>query len=85
MTEELTNWTPCSLKLPVFCTTATFSRRRFSKIPRLTVYLDGPFYPEDADPRAARKDLRDKVFRTMCRRAENSTWSPVDYVRREIK
>ncbi len=74
---------PVSLELPVFCTTATYSRRRFSKTPRLTVYLDGPFYPGAGDPRGARKELRDKVYGTMCRRARESTWSPVDYVKRK--
>ncbi|MBQ7346891.1 MAG: hypothetical protein IJW55_02960 [Clostridia bacterium] len=75
---------PVRFDAPVYATTTTFQKKRFGKTPRVTVYVDGPFYPDRSiAPREREKQLRDAVYETMCRRAENSTYSPVDYVRRE--
>lgn len=74
---------PVKFGVPAYAATTTFSRRRFRKTPRVTVYLDGPFSPEGDDRRQAQKNLRDAVFRTMTERAKNSAWSPVRYEKRK--
>lgn len=75
---------PVKLNAPVFCTTTTYSRRRFGKTPRVTLYVDGPFYPDPSlPPRERETALRNSVYETMCRRAEASTYSPVIYRKRE--
>lgn len=77
---------PVKLGAPVFCSTTTFEKRRFLKIPipKITVYIDGPFY---ADPsltlREAEKKLRDQVYETMCENAKKSTYSAIIYRKRE--
>lgn len=75
---------PVRLNAPVYCTTTTFQRRRIGKRPRVTVYVDGPFYPNPAlHPRQREKDLRDRVYETMCQRAQQSSYEAVKYVKKE--
>ena len=73
---------PVKFGVPAYAATTTFSRRRFCKTPRVTVYLDGPFYPDGENKRQAQKKLRDAVHRAMTDRAKNSTWSPIRYEKR---
>lgn len=75
---------PVRLNCPVYCTTTTFAKKRFGKTPRVTVYVDGPFDPDPTlPPRDREKQLCERVYATMCERAKNSTYSPIEYVRRE--
>ncbi len=75
---------PVRFDAPVYCTTVTFQKPRRGKNPRVTVYLDGPFYPDPTlSDRAQADQLRDRVYRTMCERAKNNTYEPIRYLRRE--
>lgn len=75
---------PVRFSAPVYCTTVTYSKKRFGKIPRVTVYVDGPFYADETlHPRQREAQLRDTVYETMCRRAQNSSYSPIEYRRAE--
>lgn len=75
---------PARLSCPVYCTTTTFQKKRFGKVPRVTVFVDGPFYPDVTLPlRDREKQLRDQVYNTMRERSQNSTYSPIEYVRIE--
>ena len=74
---------PVRLNCPVYCTTVTFAKKRFGNTPRVTVYVDGPFYPDQTlHPRDREAQLCERVYATMCERAKNSTYSPITYVRR---
>ena len=75
---------PIRFDAPVFCTTTTFQKRR-GRTPRVTVFVDGPFYPDKTKSvRQQEKELRNAVYETMCRRArENNTAEPIRYIRRE--
>ncbi len=67
-------------KAPAFCMTTTYQRRRFSKKPRATVYLDGPFYADaNLSPQVQKEALRDQVFACMQKRSEQSTYVYVEY------
>lgn len=70
---------------PVFCTTTCFQKKRFGKTPRITSYVDGPFYPKAGLGRAAcAQDLRDRVFETMtARAAAHSTYAAYEYRKKE--
>lgn len=73
---------PVRLNVPVFCTTTTFQKKRIGRTPRVTVYVDGPFLPDPALPVKDReRELCERVRETMRGRAENSTYSPIRYVR----
>lgn len=75
---------PVTAKVPVFCLTNTYQKRRFSKRPRMVTYIDGPFFPDpSATAKIQKKQLRDNVYETMCLRALNSTMTVIDYVKKE--
>jgi len=73
---------PVKLNKPVFCFTNVYTARRFGNAPRLTTYIDGPFYPDTELPVAeARKKLRDEVFNAMTERSKLSDYKGVIYVK----
>ncbi|MBE6535354.1 MAG: hypothetical protein E7677_01860 [Ruminococcaceae bacterium] len=73
---------PVKLGAPSFCFTNTYQKRRFSRKPRIVTYVDGPFYPDfSLTPKASRKELRDRIYRTMCRRSQSSSVEQIKYVK----
>ena len=75
---------PVRFDAPVYCTTTTFQKGR-GKTPRVTVFVDGPFYPDcKKSPREQEIELRNLVYETMCRRArENNTVELIRYVKKD--
>ena len=72
---------PVATDRPVFAMTNTYHARTSGKRPRCTVWVDGPFYPDHALPRAARKEkLRDEVQAAMMARAATSDCEYIRYV-----
>ncbi len=71
---------PVRFDCPVFCTTVTYSKKRFGKKPRVTVYVDGPFNPDESlHPRMRDQALRDEIYTTMSKRAAANTYAPITY------
>lgn len=65
---------------PSFSFTTTYQKRRFSKKPKITVYVDGPFYP---NPNLSKKDmeidLRNQIYEKMVERSKLSTYEYYNY------
>ncbi len=83
--DEQSFYYSASASAPVVALTTCFSARRFFKTPKITTFVDGPFYP---DPSLSNSEnarmLRDKVYSAMCDRAARySTYSYYNYVRKE--
>ena len=75
---------PVKLELPVFCFTNTYQKKKHGKKPRIVTYVDGPFYPDASlPPRQRRKDLRDRVYEQMCRRAKLNQVEVIKYIKKE--
>ena len=77
---------PVRLDTPVFSYTMTFSKRRHSKKPKITVYVDGPFFADNNLPlKKAQCKLRDEVYAAMKARtdAHSDYEYKYTYVRRE--
>ncbi len=75
---------PVKLKLPVFCFTNTYQKRKLSKKPRIVTYVDGPFHPNEAlPPRERRRALRDQVYHAMRERAKLNQVEVIKYVKKE--
>jgi len=75
---------PAKLGAPVYCFTNTYHKRSFFKHPRIITYIDGPFYPDMDKPlKLRRKELRDKVYTCMCKRAGRSSHVQIRYIKRE--
>ena len=66
---------------PVFCFTNTYQKKGRREHPQLVSYVDGPFYPDEAlPPRERRRKLREQVYAAMCKRAESSDVTWIEYV-----
>lgn len=74
---------PVKYDVPIFVSTTTFQKKKRGSVPRVTVYIDGPFYAEGENARAKAKYLRDKAYETLLLRSQNSTYSPITYVKKE--
>lgn len=65
---------------PSYCMTTTYQKRKWGKKPRITVYLDGPYWP---DPTASRKkqkeQLREQIYGTMLERSKESNYAYYQY------
>lgn len=76
---------PVTTKAPSFVATTTYKKRRFGKKPKVTIYLDGPFYPKaDLKRKEAAKQLQYEIQKTMERRAKHSTYSYITYKKKSI-
>lgn len=77
---------PVSYKVPVFCFTNTYQKRKFSKTPKIVTYIDGPFFAdENLSPKERRKKLRDEVFEKMVERSKNNNVEIIKYIKKEKK
>ncbi len=73
---------PIKYGVPVFCSTNVYKKKRHGV--RIQTYIDGPFYPDMSLPAVKRKKaLRDKIYETMCRRAELNEVELVRYIKKE--
>lgn len=71
---------PAECGAPSFCMTTTYQKRRFGKRPGITVFLDGPFYPDRSLSKAGQKEkLHKEIFSCMEQRSRNSTDSYIRY------
>ncbi|MBR0134430.1 1-acyl-sn-glycerol-3-phosphate acyltransferase [Candidatus Saccharibacteria bacterium] len=71
---------PVKYPAPVYVATSTFQKSRFHKKPKITIYLDGPFYvDEELSKKQAQKQLHYEVQKTMERRSKHSTFEYIIY------
>lgn len=75
---------PVSLNAPSFTQTTTYTKNRFFKRPKITVYIDGPFFPDQSLPRKKRqKKLYNEIQKQLIFRAKLSNYSYIDYEQRK--
>ena len=75
---------PVSLKTPVFCFVNTYQKRKHGSKPKMVTYIQGPFFADDSlNPKEQRKKLRDEVYASMSKLAENSNCEVIEYRRKE--
>lgn len=71
---------PVECSAPSFCMTTTYQKRKHRKNPGITVYLDGPFYPDvQLSNKEQKGRLRDKVYNCMMKRSRESTYRYIIY------
>lgn len=71
---------PVECSAPSFCMTTTYQKRKRGKKPGITIYLDGPFYPDASLPAKEQKSrLRDEIYNCMARRSRESTYQYIIY------
>lgn len=75
---------PIKFKVPVYCFTNVYKKRKHSKKPRIVTYIDGPFYPNEELPLNERKqELRNRVYNQMVARAELNEVKLVEYIKKD--
>lgn len=73
---------PVKNKVPVYCFTNTYQKRRFRKTPRIVTYVDGPFFADESLPKSQQKErLRNEVYDTMVSRSVNSNIEIIKYIK----
>ena len=77
-----------SFKFPImyntktFCFTVTYQKRKFSKNPNITLFVDGPFSaPRDLSKKERQEYLKSVVYDSMVERSKKSTYSFYKYVK----
>ncbi|MGN0728163.1 lysophospholipid acyltransferase family protein [Treponema sp.] len=76
---------PVQYKVPSFCFTNVYTKRIFSKKPRITTYIDGPFFPEQGlSAREQRESLRNKIFSAMTERAKLNNVEVIKYIKENL-
>ena len=73
---------PVDCGKPSFCLTTTYHERGNSRKPGITIYVDGPFYPDSAlNKKQQREKLRDEIRNRMIDRSAASTFEYVRYIK----
>ena len=75
---------PVKYNKPVFTFTTTYQKRKYSQKPKLTIYVDGPFYPDSTLPVKDQQEvLRNNCYNQMVERSKLSTYEYVKYIKKE--
>ena len=73
--------------LPIFTMTTTYHKRKDRKkgdLPRMDVYLDGPFYPDEGGTMEERQDnLAKKAYNSMVKYSKKSTYEYFKYIKKK--
>ncbi|MCT6890757.1 MAG: 1-acyl-sn-glycerol-3-phosphate acyltransferase [Lactobacillus sp.] len=71
---------PVMLAAPSFAMTTTYSKPKRGTKPRMTVYIDGPFYPDtNLNKKQAQKKLHSQIYQAMQKRALLSDYEYCTY------
>ena len=75
---------PVELGVPAFTMVTVYRKRKFVKKPAVTLYIDGPFYPDPANnKRAEKKALGERIRDRMTEAAHRSDICYYEYIRKE--
>lgn len=71
---------PVSYDAPAFVMVTTYQKRKHSDKPKITIYLDGPYYPDkNKNKKEQINELHDQVFKEMVRLSKNNTYEYIKY------
>lgn len=73
---------PVKFGLPLFGFTVTYQKRRYRKTPKVTVFIDGPFYPDEKlSPKENEKFLEQAVRNAMLSHRGENTCEFIKYTK----
>ena len=65
---------------PVFCTTTTYQKRKEGKKPKITIFVDGPFFiDEKLNKKENQEKLHSYIYNKMQERSANSNYEYIEY------
>lgn len=72
--------------LPIFTMTTTYHARKGRSLPRMEVYVDGPFYPDaKLSEEENRAKLAKEAYDSMVKNSKHNTYEYFKYIKREKK
>lgn len=75
---------PVDLNVPIFCMTTTYQKSKFFEVPKITVYVDGPFYKDERlSVEENREKLKQDIYNTIKERIKNTNYEYYKYVPRK--
>jgi len=75
---------PIKFNTPLFVSTNTFKKRKFSKTPKVITYIDGPIFPDkNLNPKEQEEDLCNRVYLVMKERSKLSNYNFYTYIKEE--
>ncbi|GAA3630410.1 1-acyl-sn-glycerol-3-phosphate acyltransferase [Lactobacillus hamsteri] len=78
--DETSMHFPVSLNAPSFTATSTYRKSKLFKRPKITVYIDGPFYPnKNLSKKQAQKNLYEQIWKSLTSRAKLSNYNYYNY------
>ncbi len=76
---------PVDTNSPVFVSTTTYQKSRIFKHPKITIYIDGPYYPQENFSKDENiQYLHDIVYEKMKERSQLSNYSYIIYQKKEM-
>jgi 1-acyl-sn-glycerol-3-phosphate acyltransferase len=74
---------PIMYDVPAYSSSVCYQKRKHGKRPKIRVYIDGPFYPDNSLPKQEKIDkLYDQIYGSLEKRIkENSTYEYIKYVK----
>ena len=70
--------------LPVYTMTTTYHKRKKGGLPRMDVYVDGPFWPDKKlTDKENQEMLASKAYESMVKYSKNSTYDYFRYIKKE--
>ena len=74
---------PIKYNKPVFTFTTIYKKRKYSKKPKVEIYVDGPFYADkDLNEKESQQRLRDLIYSKLSERSKLSNYEYVKYIQK---
>lgn len=74
---------PIKYNKPVFTFTTTYKKKKIGKYPKITIYVDGPFFPNlNLNDKEAQQNLHIEVYKKLEERSKLSNYEFIKYIRR---
>lgn len=71
---------PIINKVPSFCMTTTYYKRKNKNKPGIKIYVDGPFFPDtNLTQKEQEKQICEEIYNKMMERSKNSNFEYIEY------
>lgn len=75
---------PVEQNVASFSMTTTYQKRKYFKKPKITIFIDGPFYPnKNLSKKEQIKDLRNSIFKSMVLNSNHSNYDYIKYIKKD--
>lgn len=76
---------PVEENIPSFSMSTTYQKSKLWKKPKITIYIEGPFFAKGNSPREKRKDLCEQIFNSIQKNTQYNNYEYIEYKKRTTK